>query len=54
MMDYIPIPKGASAPTLKFETDLEFQKELSKYRHEIHIRTLYAIDYAVTTNMRKK
>ncbi len=50
MMDYMPIPKGAQAPILKFETDVEFQKELSKYRHEIHIRTLYAIDYAVNTN----
>ena len=48
--DYIPIPKGAQPPTLKFETDLQFHQELSKHAHDIHTRTLYAIDYAYNTN----
>ena len=48
--DYIPIPKGAQPPTLKFENDLQFHQELSKYEHEIHIRTLYAIQYALDTD----
>ena len=47
--DYIPIPKGAQPPTLKFENDLQFHQELSKYEHEIHMRTLYAIKYAYDT-----
>ena len=49
MIDYIPIPNGAQPPTLKFETDTEFHQELSKYEHEIHMRTLYAIKYAYDT-----
>ena len=49
-MNYVPIPKGAEPPMLIFETDMEFKQELSKYEHEIHIRTLYAIQYACDTN----
>ena len=49
-MNYVPIPKGAEPPMLIFETDTEFKQELSKYEHEIHIRTLYAIQYACDTN----
>ena len=49
MIDYIPIPKGAQPPTLKFENDTQFHQELSKYEHEIHMRTLYAIKYAYDT-----
>ena len=49
MMDYIPIPKGAQPPMLKFNTDMEFHKALSDNAHEIHMRTLYAIKYAYDT-----
>jgi|TARA_R110002020_G_scaffold84189_1_gene208754 hypothetical protein len=48
-MDYIPIPKGAQPPLLKFETDTEFHQELSKHEHAIHTRTLYSIGYALNT-----
>ena len=41
MMDYMPIPKGAPAPTLKFETDVEFQKELSMLTVEIFLNYYY-------------
>ena len=50
MMDYIPIPKGAQPPMLKFETDMQFHKALSDNAHKIHMRTLYAIKYAYDTN----
>ena len=33
-------------PLLKFSSDTEFQIELSRHAHAIHIRTLYAIKYA--------
>ena len=49
MIDYIPIPKGAQPPMLKFDTDMEFHKALSDNAHEIHMRTLYAIKYAYDT-----
>jgi len=49
MMDYMPIPKGAQPPMLKFETDMDFHKALSEHAHEIHMRTLYAIKYAYDT-----
>ena len=49
MIDYMPIPKGAQPPMLKFETDMQFHKALSDNAHEIHMRTLYAIKYAYDT-----
>ena len=49
MIDYIPIPKGAQPPMLKFDNDMEFHKALSDHAHEIHMRTLYAIKYAYDT-----
>ena len=49
MIDYIPIPKGAQPPMLKFDTDTEFRQALSDNAHKIHMRTLYAIKYAYDT-----
>jgi len=37
-------------PTLKFETDEQFATEMSNNAHDIHLRTLYGIDYAFNTN----
>jgi hypothetical protein len=37
-------------PLLKFDSDLQFHQQLSKFEHDIHMRTLYAIDYAFNTN----
>ena len=39
-------------PLLKFDSDLQFHQQLSKFEHDIHIRTLYAIDYAFNTNFK--
>ena len=44
-MDYIPIPRGAQPPLFKFDNHDEFKEQLEKHRHEVHIRTLYAIKY---------
>ena len=41
--------KLSEIPLLKFDSDLQFHQELSKYEHEIHMRTLYAIKYAYDT-----
>ena len=49
MMDYIPIPIGAQPPLFKFDNHDEFKEQLEKHRHEVHIRTLYAIKYAYDT-----
>jgi len=49
MIDYIPIPKGAQPPMLRFDTDTEFRQALSDNAHKIHMRTLYAIKYAYDT-----
>ena len=48
-MDYIPIPKGAQPPMIKFNDEDEFHVQLDKHRHAVHIRTLYAIKYAYDT-----
>ena len=48
-MDYIPIPRGAQPPMLKFDTDTQFRQALSDNAHKIHMRTLYAIKYAYDT-----
>ena len=48
--DYLPIPRGAQPPILKFNNDTEFHQALSDNAYEIHVRTLYAIDYAYNTN----
>ena len=37
-------------PTLKFETDEQFTTAMSNNEHDIHMRTLYGIDYAFNTN----
>ena len=37
-------------PTLKFETDEQFTTAMSNNAHDIHLRTLYGIDYAYNTN----
>ena len=48
--DYLPIPKGAQPPMLKFDNDTEFHQALSDNAYAIHVRTLYAIDYAYNTD----
>jgi len=48
-MDYIPIPKGAQPPIIKFNNQDEFHIQLDIHRHAVHIRTLYAIKYAYDT-----
>tara|TARA_R110000796_G_scaffold243309_1_gene365802 strand:+ start:447 stop:764 length:318 start_codon:yes stop_codon:yes gene_type:complete len=40
------IPDDARPPLLNFSNESEFQQELSKHEHAIHIRSLYAIKYA--------
>jgi len=37
---------NAQPPLLKFSSETEFQIELSRHEHAIHIRTLYAIKHA--------
>ena len=37
---------NAQPPLLKFSSETDFHIELSKHVHAIHIRTLYAIQYA--------
>ena len=37
---------SAQPPLFKFSSDTEFQIELSRHVHAIHIRTLYAIKHA--------
>ena len=44
--------KLSEIPLLKFDSDLQFHQQLSEFEHDIHIRTLYAIDYAFNTNFK--
>ena len=37
-------------PLIRFDSDLDFHKELSKFEHEIHMRTFYAINKAYNAN----
>ena len=50
--DYIPIPSGSQPPMIKFDDHEEFQDQINKQRHAVHIRTLYAIKYAYDTNFK--
>ena len=37
-------------PTIKFKTDEQFREEMDNNAYDIHMRTLYGIDYAFNTN----